>query len=319
MLRPLNLVCITDGRPGHEKQSLAVTTALERMTPLSVTMLSVKATQGAGRVYYGLKSLLTAPRPPEADLPAAIDMVVGTGSSTHLPMVGLKRRNAARLVTCMTPDPWLLPWFDLCLVPRHDRPPGRRKFFPTFGPPCLQLDTERHDPGRGLILAGGVDAKSHRWSTAVLLGQIDDIIGRSPEIAWTISSSPRTPAETIERLRELADRNHRVVFFSAGQTPKGWIESAYETHALVWVTADSVSMIYEALTAGCAVGVLPVAWRHPKNKFQHGIEDLKKSGMVADYEQWLGTSELPRPSQPLNEASRCAREILKRWWPERLK
>jgi hypothetical protein len=313
MLRPLKLVCITDGRPGHEKQSLAVSTALDGMTPVSVEMLRVKALQGAERLVQGLKSLLAAPRL------GSIDLVIGTGTSTHMSMVGLKRRTAARLVTCMTPNFWLLPWFDLCLVPMHDRPPHRPKFFPTFGPPCLQPNTGRHHPAKGLILAGGVDPKSHRWSTATLLGQIEGILGRSPEMAWTIASSPRTPADTIEKLRELAQGDRRVEFFSADQTPRGWIESAYEAHALVWVTADSVSMIYEALTAGCRVGVLPVAWLHPQNKFQRGIDDLKTNGMVADYDQWRDAGELPKPSQPLDEAARCAKEILIRWWPERLK
>jgi uncharacterized protein len=313
MLKPLNLVCVSDGRPGHEKQSMAVSTALECMTSLSVKMFRVKALKGTERLVQGLKSLLTAPRL------GSIDLVIGTGTSTHMAMVGSKRRTAARLVTCMTPNPWLLPWFDLCLVPKHDRPPDRRKFFPTLGPPCLQLNTERHHPAKGLILAGGVDNKSHRWSTSALLGQIEGIIGRSPEMTWTIASSPRTPADTIDKLRELAHRDRRVVFFSADQTPRGWIESAYEAHALVWVTADSVSMIYEALTTGCRVGVLPVAWLHPQNKFQRGIDDLKTNGMVADYHQWRDADELPQPSQPLDEAARCAKEILKRWWPERLK
>lgn len=319
MLRPLNLICITDGRPGHEKQSLAVAQALERMTPLSVATRRVKATRGVGRLYHGFMSLRSDRSYVAAEKPGAIDLVVGTGTSTHLPMVGLKRRTAARLLTCMTPAPWLLPWFDLCLVPRHDRPRPRAKFFPTYGPPCLQLDTGKHDPGKGLILAGGVDTKSHRWSTDELLRQIDTIIEGSPEMAWTIASSPRTPGETIEKLRRLAGVNHQVAFFSADQTHKGWIESAYEVHSSVWVTADSVSMIYEALTAGCRVGVLPVAWHHPQNKFQHGIDDLMTNGMVVDYEQWRVTRELPKPSQPLDEASRCAKEILFRWWPERLK
>ncbi|MEJ2156807.1 MAG: ELM1/GtrOC1 family putative glycosyltransferase [Desulfobacteraceae bacterium] len=318
-MNPLHLVCVTDGRPGHEKQSLAIAQALERMTPLSVTTLGVKATQGAARLYHGFKSLISPQGFVGNEKPGTIDLVIGTGTSTHMPMVGVKRRTAARLVACMTPHPWLLPWFDLCLVPRHDRPRRHGKFLLTFGPPCLRLNTEKHDPGKGLILAGGVDVKSHHWSSTELLAQIDNIIEGSGDITWTIASSPRTPDETIEKLHQLAGGNPSIVFFSADHTPRGWIESAYESHSSVWVTADSVSMIYEALTAGCRVGVLPVAWRHPQNKFQRGIDDLKTNGMVADYEQWRATRKLPEPSKPLDEASRCAKEILLRWWPERLK
>jgi hypothetical protein len=119
-------------------------------------------------------------------------------------------------------------------------------------------------------------------------------------------------------LTAVAKSKKNVIFYRAEDTPRGWIESAYASHRQVWVTADSVSMIYEALTAGCRVGVLPVRWKNPDNKFQTGIDDLKHHGMVVDFEQWRAGGELPAVAMPLNEAGRCAEEMVKRWWPERL-
>jgi mitochondrial fission protein ELM1 len=316
-MRPLNVVFYSDGRPGHEKQSRSVLAALEALTPLSITMQTLPATAGAKRIAQGLKGLVTAGKQFKASLLATIDLIIGTGSTTHLPMIGLKLKTGAKTVSCMTPDPWFRPWFDLCLVPRHDRPPAGSRYFPTMGPPCLPLEAHRHDASKGLILAGGIDPKSHRWNTAQFISQVEQLIARSPDVTWTLSSSPRTPPETVDLMKHLARAGSNVHFFSADATPDGWIESAYETHAQVWVTADSVSMMYEALTAGCRVGVLPVAWIHPRNKFQDGIEELQSQGLIVEYNKPIQDDTNLPVTYNFNEADRCAKEILSRWWPDR--
>jgi uncharacterized protein len=150
------------------------------------------------------------------------------------------------------------------------------------------------------------------------MDQVKQLKARMPEMAWTISSSPRTPAETVENLSRFAGDHHDVTFFRADETPSGWIESAYKVHSQVWVTADSVSMVYEALTAGCRVGILPVTWNQAQNKFQWGIDDLIAHGLVLDFDHWRRGEHLPEISEALNEAERCASEILRRWWPTRL-
>jgi len=317
-MNSLHVVCFGDGRPGHEKQTQAVLSALNKLASLVVTPVKMEAEAGAKRLFRGLGSFLPNPKERLKPQPHPIDLIIGAGSSTHLPMIGLKMRTRAKLVACMSPDPWVAPWFDLCLVPRHDRPPHRKKYFATFGPPCLMLDTSRHDPRKGLILAGGVDIKSHHWDTAYFMSQITSLISKAGNVLWTIPSSPRTPSDTIQQLRALDQAQKNITFFSADETPRGWIESAYEKNAQVWVTADSVSMVYEALTAGCRVGVLPVKWKQMQNKFQKGIDDLMAQGLISDFDRWINHAELPLSAQPLNEAERCAKEILRRWWPNRL-
>lgn len=316
-MTPLQVVCYSDGRPGHEKQTRAVISALGALTPVSTTVRTLEHTKGMRRLIQNVHHLFSSP---SGDAPPhrRVDLIIGTGSTTHLPMVALKMRSRAKLVTCMSPEPWFKPWFDLCLIPRHDRPADNEIYFSTFGPPCLAPDGIRQDPHKGLVLAGGVDEKSHVWDTGHFISQVEQLT-KSPDMKWTVASSGRTPGDTIARLRELADVNRDVTFYSADETPGGWIETAYATHDQVWVTADSVSMVYEALTAGCRVGVLPVKWKQSQNKFQDGIDDLKTHGMIGDFDQWIRGTQLPRPAEPLNEAQRCAEEMIGRWWPERLR
>ena len=318
MVDPLNVVICSDGRPGHAKQTHAVVAALASLTPLSMETCTLAPAAGLGRVLQGLTALRAPDRSSIGFALTDVDLIIGAGTRTHLPMLAMKFRCRAKLVTCMSPDPMLRFWFDLCLVPRHDNPPARRNIFTTFGPPCMKISGEHHNPKMGLILAGGLDPKSHYWDTSNLMNQIEALITRMPEISWTVSSSPRTPADTIDQLRRLAAHNHQVRFFSAADTPPGWIDSAYKVHDQVWVTADSVSMVYEALTAGCRVGILPVAWKNPQNKFQCGIDDLNANGLILDYSRWQKGQQWPEILKPLDEAERCASEILRRWWPKRL-
>jgi uncharacterized protein len=318
MTDPLCVVAFTDGRPGHEKQTRAVLAALEVATPLSVKTCALTPTSGWPRLVQGLKALAGHGETCPDVEPGPIDLIIGTGSTTHLPMIALKRRSRAKLVVCMSPDPLLRRWFDLCLIPRHDTPGLRANILPTFGPPCLKLSGSRHDPRQGLILAGGIDPKSHHWDSETFMAQIRQLRERMPEMRWTISSSPRTPADTVERLHRFAESQPGVTFFRADETPRGWIESAYGVHGQVWVTADSVSMVYEALTAGCRVGILPVAWKHPQNKFQKGIDDLTAHDLVLTFDRWIEGDVWSANLKPLNEAERCASEILRRWWPTRL-
>jgi hypothetical protein len=317
-MSPLNVICYSDGRPGHEKQSRAVLIALGRLTPLSIATRTLGETAGLKRLVQGLHRLTGIVKDVEASALPTVDLIIGTGSTTHLPMVGLKLRSGARVVTCMTPDPWLKPWFDLCFVPRHDKPPSGSKYFPTFGPPCLPLRSDRHNLKKGLVLAGGVDARSHLWHTADFVAQVEMLLSKGPDMSWTLASSGRTPSDAVDALRDLAADRNNVEFYSADETPQGWIESAYEAHGQVWVTADSVSMIYEALTAGCRVGVLPVAWRRSDNKFRNGIDDLKRRDLIVDFDRWIQGAASAHIAQSFDEAARCANEILLRWWPERL-
>jgi len=224
-----------------------------------------------------------------------------------------------RLVTCMTPDVLLRKKFDLCFVPVHDEPAAEDNIFITVGPPNTLRYVGKHQDDRGLILVGGVDVKSHIWKSEEVAAQILIIIDRNPALYWTISSSPRTPEKTCQALETMAASMPNVTFYRASETPSGWIEEQYALNRTVWVTADSISMVYEALTAGCSVGVLPVEWVHSDNKFIKSLNFLTKKEMIIAFEAWQqGTSMPDRKDELLNESKRCAEEILRKWWPDRL-
>ncbi len=313
----LKILAFLDGRPGHEKQTRGVIRALGGLTSVAVTPVPVRPASLWQAVVNWLRYAGILPvRAATGAGPA--DLVIGTGSHTHLPMLLYKKKYPTRVVTCMTPDRLIRGRIDLCLVPRHDNTPSAANIFYTSGPPNHVVRGKHHDGGAGLILVGGVDPKSHRWQTDVVTGQIEAILQKQGDLTWTLSSSPRTPEDTCVALERLVARYPEASFLRSADTPAGWVEAQYARCDKVWVTADSVSMVFEALTAGCRVGVLPVAWKVPDNKFVRGLEDLHRRGMITRFPDWVQGNATMQRGGMLDEAARCAREILRRWWPERL-
>lgn len=317
-MKPLSIVAFLDGRLGHEKQTKGVLKALSEMTPIDVEYKIQDTSFKFGLRDWAayIMSFILLQNKKKSD--NNIDLIIGTGSHPHISMLILKRECGAKVVTCMTPNFFLIRKIDLCFVPQHDgQKPGANIFF-TIGAPSTAILQDKHDRKKGLILVGGVNKKSHKWRAKAIMAQIGSILEKEQSITWTITSSPRTPEETIVLLQNLASQNVNVDFFRPEDTLPGWIEKEYAKNFTVWVTADSISMIYEALTARCSVGILPVDWKKKNSKFQRNENYLIENKLVTSYEMWLDGKDTMTKGVPFDEASRCAREILRRWWPDRL-
>ena len=80
----------------------------------------------------------------------------------------------------------------------------------------------------------------------------------------------------------------------------------------VWVSEDSMSMTYEAITAGAAVGLLSVP-RRRNSRVTRGVENLIAKGWVTSFAQWQSGEPLSTAPLNLNEARRCADWICDRF------
>ncbi len=324
-MKPLSIVAYFDGRLGHEKQTQGIVDALADMTPIDVYSIKVSVTPAAYLKNWATYLLPFLQRLKQGRISHPVDLIIGTGTHTHIPMLTRKKLRykssgeKVRVVTCMTPDELLRSKFDLCCIPMHDQPAPEANVFVTQGPPNTVKFEERQQSDRGLILIGGLDTKSHVWNSAEVVEQIRIIIDKDRAIHWTVSSSPRTPEETCRSLEDMAGTMPQLSFFRSKDTPAGWVEEQYASSGTVWVTADSISMVYEALTAGCSVGVLPVEWLRQDNKFNKSLQFLTEKEMIVDFDAWQKGASMPTlKDKQLNESLRCAREILRRWWPDHL-
>jgi mitochondrial fission protein ELM1 len=308
----LHIIAVLDGRPGHEKQTFGIIDALALRTAVKVTPLRV----GNSSLLRKTGLLASLFFPFLAPVNTAIkksSMVICTGSSTHVTALFIKNKYKIKAFACMTPGPIVRGLFDCCFVPLHDKAAPGENIFSTFGAPNSCSDLGRHEKDRSLILIGGVDTASHSWDSKKIGGMVQSAIDNNPRTFWTIGSSPRTPEPTVEILKNISASMDNVSFFDYKETKRGWVEEQYNLNDTVYVSSDSISMLYEAMSAGCRVTVFPMDWKKSTSKFKFNEDFLIEKGMVLRFETSTAPDARLSHKTLLNEAQRCADHILSTW------
>ena len=287
----------SDGKAGHDQQSVGLVNALAD----SVAVASYAIPVGSG--VNALRGWLTRRYRPGEALPAP-DLLIGAGHATHLHLLAARHSRGGSSVVLMKPT---LPcaWFDLCLVPQHDGIAAAPNVVTTRGVLNSIRCGNAHDGDTGLMIIGG-PSRHVRWDNSRIMEQVEQLRGQRPKARWWLTTSRRTPAELVERLRRQAG----LVCLAASETSPDWLSARLAEASEAWVTRDSVSMIYEALTSGARVGLLDVAPRG-NNRITAAIDRLVADGWVTAPGQWKMMA--PGPELPLNEAVRCAHWIVQQW------
>lgn len=299
--RPVVIWRFVDGKPGHDNQSRGLVAALARHMEVDVhDLVPLRRTRAVGHWLRG--------RYPETRQRPAPALIVGAGHGIHGSMLAARRARGGRIVVLMRPS-LPLSWFDLCIIPAHDRPPARANVLPTQGVLNAVHGGGPKDAGAGLMLIGG-PSRHVQWREAALLEQIRAVIARSEGIHWTIATSRRTPDSTADALQRLSAPQARLVRWQ--DTDPDWLPGQLQRASVAWISADSVSMVYEALTAGAACGVLHVPMADA-NRVRAGVESLLADGLVTSFEQWRQGAVLSAPPAGFDEAGRCARWIERQW------
>jgi mitochondrial fission protein ELM1 len=196
-------------------------------------------------------------------------------------------------------------WFDLCIVPEHDAPSSLDNQLITRGVLNTMRWSHEHHDDTGLVAIGG-PSRHYDWDDDVLLQQLEQLVLARPGRRWWVTSSPRTPAEFFERVAGLLSGAECVPF---GQTSPEWLAQRMAEAGEVWVSEDSVSMVYEALGSGARVGLLKVR-RRGFSRITRGVDRLVNEGWVGV----PGEMQLAKgPGRVLNEADRCAQWIDEQW------
>lgn len=297
--RPLIVWRLSDGKPGHDKQSRGLAAALGRLRPVRVCDIPLDGARSGPLAW--LRGRFEAGH----GLPAP-GLILAAGHATHFALLAARRAWGGRAVVLMRPS-LPLSLFDLCLIPDHDRPPARANVIATRGALNTVTPSREHAPGRGLLLIGGPSAH-YRWDDRRVAGQVAEIVNAAATVQWTLTTSRRTPAAFLDGLGRCV--NLEVV--PGDRTPAGWLDDRLAESGPVWVSPDSVSMVYEALTAGCAVGLLDLE-ADPASRVARGVAGLTAAGLVTPLPAWRAGHALAAPAEPFDEAARCARLILERW------
>jgi mitochondrial fission protein ELM1 len=298
----------SDAKAGHDSQSLGLVDALKCRLPLD--SYDIPVSPGAAldwiRGRFSAASLLPDPW-----------LMIGAGHSTHLPLLAARRARGGRAVVLMTPD---LPkrWFDLCVIPEHDRPRPLPNVLVTRGSlnrmQAVASGAASNPNRRGLLMIGG-PSRHYHWDHEQVIEQLAGVVRYSPVHHWVLTTSRRTPPGFAERVRDrLFNRNLKLTIHSWSDTPDPWLALQLQRACCTWVTEDSVSMVYEALTAAIPVGLLSVPPRR-QDRIVRGVEALVASGNVMRFSHWSRGIPLPRSMEVFDEANRVAEQICSRWGP----
>jgi len=195
-------------------------------------------------------------------------------------------------------------WFDLCVVPRHDGIREGGNVILSEGPLNLAEYTGRKNQASGLILIGG-DSTHYIWDHESLLSQIQEVVASANKVKWIISDSRRTPKNFRNTLRGIDHPN--IKYSDFGNLKPNWLIEKLKTSQYVWITPDSVSMIYESLSSGAQVGVFDL-----REKKQSRV--TRNRNYLID-EGWIRTRHSKSWQAPpfLNERDRVAKLIEIKW------
>jgi mitochondrial fission protein ELM1 len=293
----LVLWLIGDGKPGHENQSLGLADALARRLPCEVRRISLAGVSGL------IKRVKTASAASQ-DFPDKPDFIIAAGHATHLALWSLARKHRATSIVLMRPS-LPLACFDFCIAPAHDfpDPPQRQNLILTRGALHRVAPVSGEKAGR-MILVGG-PSKTHAWDGAALLAALTEITAIG---SWQLTDSRRTPAGFLDQIRQSLPA---IEIFPHTATPPKWLPGKLATADEVWVTEDSVSMIYEALSSGAKVGLLPVPRLTATSRVLRGLEQLIADGFLTPFADWQKARQLKPPPSILREADRCADEVIR--------
>lgn len=295
----INVWCLTDNKPGHRNQLAGLCNQLQAHANVEISWIDAEDHPTRLIQAWPGKPLqnVSAPKP---------DIALAAGHSTHALLWRAKR--AYGCLSCVLMKPTIpLAFFDAAIIPEHDRPPRRRSILATRG--ALNTVTPQTQPPiehQGVILTGGESSHFH-WDNAALVSQIQVLCDEAPDVKWLLTNSRRSPNAFWEALNAQCPPNLTLVHHT--ETPPGWVAEQLANSAHAWVTPDSVSMVYEAVTSGANVGLFNMAPKHEGRVF-NGLQRLLADGLVSDFEN-RNQAHHKGSRAPLWEADRAAQWLLK--------
>jgi uncharacterized protein len=292
---PLTIWLLGDGKPGHENQALGLAEALARELPCVLQRLSLHGQSGIfQRLKYANHASSQLAKP---------DLILAAGHATHPSLLWLARKYGCPSIVLMRPS-LPLSWFSLCIAPQHDFPEGHRaaNLILSCGALNRVIPSATEKSSRWILIGG--PSKTHDWDGPALLKALTQITLNGH---WCLTDSRRTPPGFLAEIRKYLPQ---LEVHSHAEVASTWLPEQLATAAEVCVTEDSVSMIYEALSSGAKVGLLPLPPLQNKSRLLAGLEKLVAEGFLRRFDPTMNSLVLNSAPETLQEATRCALAVI---------
>ena len=299
LMKVLTIWRLLDGKPGHESQTLGLANAMFRLgkeQDVNVQVYDIPIRRSDfGPVAWLLRRCVIG-----KGLPAP-DLIMAAGSATHWALLCVRRAYGGRAVVLMRPS-LPLSWFDWVVAPQHDGVSGPNVISTLGALNPMQPGLKKL--GSVLVLVGG-PSKHFEFDVDQVLQTLKELLTKYPHAR--ITDSRRTP----QLVREYLSDNFNEQYQSWDKCPPGWMVKKLAEAEKVYVTEDSVSMIYESLSSGCYVGLLSLATnQRGSSRLAKGIESLINEGYLVRLKKEAQLISSHLSPKELNEASRVASLLL---------
>ena len=287
---------LLDGKTGHEKQILSLVKALK--DEAAIKTIDIKIRSFLSLILFSINKLKKIQKP---------DCIIAAGHKTHMALLFLKYFFGGKSILIMKPS---LPcnWFDLCIIPEHDKFRGRGLILWTKGVLSNTTNLINKNERKGLILIGGI-SKHYKWDSERVVNQIEELLRNNLSIHFILSTSRRTPKDFMIKINKLSFKNLKI--HPTKHQNENWLKNQMNKTKYAWITEDSMSMIYESITAGQNVGLIGIKSKG-KSRITDEVNKLKKEKVIFSNENksYKNTNKL---HTVINEANRCAKFINKKF------
>ncbi len=268
---------VTEGIAGTENQCLGVAESLG-LTP-DIKRIGMRQPWKTLSPYLPFECAFTftgdtlaAPWP---------DLVIASGRKAIGAARYIKKQSSGKTMTVLIQDPRISPrGFDLVAVPAHDPTRGDNVIVTNAAPNRItaqKLDTARQSYIKPFddfekpiisVLIGG-NSKAYKMPPFVMHKLAQDLKLLTQNYNLAITASRRTGDENLTILTEALKGTDAWIWDGSGENPYfallAWAN-------FILVTADSVSMISEAATAGKPVYMIPLKGGTKRfDKFHNGL------------------------------------------------
>ena len=282
----MKALIVSDSRPGHTNQSLALANILGCEYDVCYVGYSNKFLKLLSYLFdlFGIYvDFLFRGVPLNDDY----DVVIAAGSTSLYPLKVFARRYRARSVSMMLPRGYRYN-IDVIFAQRHDNPPKGPNIIAVPLNFCVSepqgFYRKSAKPAVGIVLGGNNAA--FRFSASTLANQLDTIFKSFPGYEFAVTTSPRTGKDIEELLHHYAF-DYKLIY---SKSPLNPIPDFLDQCERVFITQDSTSMISEAVSYGKAfIEVLPLEGDQ-QSKFGRLITALEQDGYVHLFDGSFGTA-----------------------------
>jgi len=287
------ILIVTDGKAGHENQSIALCQALGCEFDLLHTAYPRRfdkaLSYAADRIGILTPRLFTA-----SAVSGDYAAVVCTGSTAFYPGKVLARGRGIPVAALLFPGGYRLD-FDCILAPAFDNPPLRENIIPIpvnltavnadFYERGTRAFLERHTPRQPAVavIAGGPNPFASMTAAAMKL-HLDRIFRATAGRERWVTTSRRTPAD-VEALIDSYPFDYKLIYSREQFNPIPAFVSLCER---LFVTADSTGMLSEAVTRGSAHVEVLLNLKDPHSKFARFVNGLVREGSAHIFDGTLG-------------------------------